>query len=157
MICHSERSEESQKEKCNRKEILRLTAQNDKNGRTQFAPTHEIYFSCRAGGDSPVRGNVYFNHVGRGLAPAAGEHRSPLPLVGNDLRVVPPNHIKIHGRAWIFSENGHPFFRIRGHFPCQGNHPPLPHAGNGRTVPKNHKKICGRAMHAPTYKMHFAG
>ena len=28
------------------------------------------------------------------------------------------------GRAWIFSENGHPFVRIRGHFPCQGNNPP---------------------------------
>lgn len=29
------------------------------------------------------------------------------------------------GRAWIFSENGHPFVRIRGHFPCQRNNPPL--------------------------------
>ncbi len=71
--------------------------------------------------------------------------------VGNDLSVVPQNTIKIHGRAWIFSENGHPFVRIRGHFPCQGNHPPLQrgaestpptheiycvHVGNGRTVPQ---------------------
>ena len=38
--------------------------------------------------------------VGRGLAPAAGEHSSPLQFVGNDLSVVPQNYIKIHGRAW---------------------------------------------------------
>ena len=38
--------------------------------------------------------------VGRGLAPAAGEHSSPLQFVGNDLSVVPQNYIEIHGRAW---------------------------------------------------------
>ena len=61
---------------------------------------------------------------------------SPLQFVGNDLSVVPQNYIEIYGRAWIFSENGHPFVRIRGHFPCQGNHPPL-QRGAGSTLPTN--------------------
>ena len=30
----------------------------------------------------------------------AGEHSSPLRFVGNNLSVVPQNHIKIDGRAW---------------------------------------------------------
>ena len=70
--------------------------------------------------------------VGNGLDRSAKLHQisraireSPLQPVGNNLSVVPQNNIKIHGRAWIFSENGHPFVRVRGHFPCQGNHPPL--------------------------------
>ena len=47
----------------------------------------------------------------------AGEHSSPL-RVGNNLRVVPQNHIKIDGRAWKPAPtNGAPSRRpLRSHF-----------------------------------------
>ena len=61
-------------------------------------------------------------------------------------------------RAWIFSENGHPFVRIRGHFPCQGNNPPL-QRGAESTPPTLVLHFMCRERHCPFRKIKekFAG
>ena len=69
------------------------------------------------------------------------------------------------GRARIFSENGHPFVRIRGHFPCQGNNPPLRSycvscVGNGQArslrvvIPRRQPKNLG-FVHFSFEILHF--